>query len=253
MTMSEGSGGTATSPQAEMDFSQFGEVDAVPLPRLKRISGRRLAHSWRTIPHVTHHDDADITDLEVRRKAIEASGGARVSVLAALMKASAMALTTFPHFNASLSDDQTTLILKRYVHLGLAIETPRGLLVGVVRDCDSKPAAQIAEEAATLAQKARDKGLNLAEMSGGCFTISSLGGIGGGAFSPIINAPELAILGVGRAEERARRGPAGDIDWRRCLPLSLSYDHRVIDGADAARFVRFLGQTLGDGTFLESL
>ncbi len=233
-------------PWPKVDFAKFGPVEAKPLSRIKKISGANLARNWVMIPHVTQFDKADITELEAFRKAIgpEAEkAGAKVTMLAFLVKASAAALKKFPDFNASLDGDN--LVYKQYCHIGFAADTPNGLVVPVIRDCDKKSVYDIARDMAELAKKARDGKLGPADMSGGCFSISSLGGIGGMAFTPIVNAPEVAILGVSKS--------AMDPVWdgkafapRLMLPLSLSYDHRVIDGAAAARFTSFLAQVLAD-------
>lgn len=236
------------APRPPVDFGRFGDVEVQPLSRLRKLSGANLARNWALIPHVTQHDTADITDLEALRLALNEERGARgikLTLLAFLLKASAAALRRYPDFCASLDASGENLTLKHYVHIGFAADTPNGLLVPVIRDVDRKGVVQIAEEAAELAAKARAGSLSPAEMSGGCFSISSLGGIGGTAFTPIINAPEVAILGVSRASMQ----PLWDgtqFRPRLMLPLSLSYDHRVIDGAAAARFTGYLGQLLAD-------
>ena len=248
-----GSGGLQLLPWPKVDFTKFGPVETRELTRIQKISGANLARNWAMIPHVTQHEDADVTELEALRVALNkenekriAKGSApKLTMLAFLMKAAANALREFPDFNASLESDGQTLVLKQYVHVGFAADTPNGLVVPVVRDCDRKGVLQIAEETATLAAKARDGKLGPADMQGGCFTISSLGGIGGTKFTPIVNAPEVAILGVSRADMR----PVWDgkaFQPRLVLPLSLSYDHRVIDGASAARFAVHLSKLLGD-------
>lgn len=223
--------------------AQLGPTEARPLTRIQKIVGERLLQSWSQIPHVTHHDEADVTALEELRRA---KPDRAVSGLAIQVKAVVGALRAFPQFNASFDAATSTVILKSYFHIGVAIDTPGGLVVGVVRDCDKLSGAEITAAIKDLADKARGKGLPYAEMSGGCFTISSLGGFGGTGFTPIINAPEVAILGVSRTQERAVRGE-GDLPvWRLMLPLSLSYDHRVINGADAAKFVRHISAALAD-------
>jgi pyruvate dehydrogenase E2 component (dihydrolipoyllysine-residue acetyltransferase) len=233
-------------PWPKVDFARFGPVEARPLSRIKKIAGANLARNWVMIPHVTQHDEADVTELEafrVRLNEEHAKEGIKVTLLAFLMKACVAALRQFPELNASLDGD--ALVLKRYFHLGFAADTPSGLVVPVVRDVDQKGVLQVARELGELAAKARDGKLGPAEMTGGCFSISSLGGIGGTAFTPIINAPEVAILGVSRSVTR----PVWDgkaFQPRLMLPLSLSYDHRVIDGAAAARFTTFLGGLLAD-------
>ncbi len=231
----------------QVDFAAFGPVEVVPLARIQKLAGGFLARNWVTIPHVTHHDDADITALEQLRSELAAKDpDNRITPLAFIVKAAASALQAHPKLNASLDATGANLVLKKYIHIGIAIDTPNGLLVGVVRDCDRKTVPQLARDIGDLATKARSKGLSLSEMSGGCFTVSSLGGIGGTAFTPIINAPEVAILGVTQAQWKPTRGAKDEIDWRLMLPLSLSYDHRVVNGADAARFVRSLADALAE-------
>ncbi len=233
-------------PWPKVDFAKFGAVEAKPLSRIKKISGANLHRNWVMIPHVTNHDDADITELEALRVQLNKEnekGGVKVTMLAFLIKACVSALRKFPEFNASLDGD--SLVYKQYFHIGFAADTPNGLVVPVVRDADQKGVYQIARETGELAAKARDGKLGPADMQGGCFSISSLGGIGGTYFTPIINAPEVAILGVCRSSTR----PVWDgkqFAPRLILPLSLSYDHRVIDGAAAARFNAHLGQVLAD-------
>lgn len=228
----------------EVDFSVFGAVEAVPVSRIQKLTSAFLSRNWVSIPHVTHHDEADITELEVVRKKLGEDCGVKVTPLSFQMKALVAALQAFPHFNASLDARGEQLILKKYFHIGMAVDTPKGLLVAVIRDCDRKTVIELAREIAEVSQRARSKGLALAEMQGGCMTISALGGVGGTAFTPIINAPEMAILGVTRAEWKPRRGEGDAIDWRFTLPLDLSYDHRVINGADAARFLLHVAQSL---------
>ncbi len=245
-----GGGGLNLLPWPKVDFSKFGETETVPLSRIKKISGANLARNWAMIPHVTQFDQADITDLEALRVQLnaeqeKAKSGVKLTMLAFLLKASAAALKQFPDFNASLDATGENLTLKKYVHVGFAADTPNGLVVPVIRDVDKKGVLQIAQEMGELAKKARDGKLGPAEMSGGCFSISSLGGIGGTAFTPIINAPEVAILGVSKSSQQ----PIWDGKQfvpRLTLPLSLSYDHRVIDGAAAARFTSYLAQVLAD-------
>lgn len=233
-------------PWPAADFSAYGPVTVETLPRIQALTGSYLTRNWTMIPHVTHHDDVDITELDLFRTA--ANGGARpehaLTVLPFLMKAMVAAMQSYPRFNASLDASGQQLTLKHYFHIGVAIDTPKGLLVGVVRECDRKGVAQIGAEVGALSAKARSRGLSMEEMSGGCMSVSSLGGIGGTAFTPIINAPELAILGVTRSQWKPRRAADGSVDWRLMMPLSLSYDHRVINGADAARFVCRLGEIL---------
>lgn len=233
-------------PWPKVDFTKFGPVERKDLPRIKKISGANLHRNWVMIPHVTNHDDADITDLEAFRVATNKENeksGVKVTMLAFLIKACVAALKKFPDFNASLDGDQ--IVYKQYFHIGFAADTPNGLMVPVIKDCDKKGIMQISQEMGELAKKARDGKLSPAEMSGACFTISSLGGIGGRYFTPIINAPEVAILGVCKSTTE----PVWDGKQfvpRLMLPLSLSWDHRVIDGAAAARFNVYLGQILAD-------
>ena len=248
-----GGGGLNLLPWPKVDFSKFGPVETRELTRIQKLSGANLARNWAMIPHVTQHDDADITELEALRvalneehaKAIAKGGAAKLTLLAFLIKASVSALQKFPTFNASLDADGATLVLKQYFHIGFAADTPNGLVVPVVRDCDHKGVLEIAQETSELATKAREGKLSPADMQGGCFSISSLGGIGGTAFTPIVNAPEVAILGVSKSAIKPVWN-GEKFKPRLVLPLSLSYDHRVIDGAAAARFTAYLAQLLGD-------
>jgi pyruvate dehydrogenase E2 component (dihydrolipoamide acetyltransferase) len=239
-------GGMTLLPWPKVDFTKFGPVARKPLSRIQKISGANLHRNWVRIPHVTNHDEADITELEAWRVALNAEhakAGTKFTLLAFLLKACAVALKQFPAFNASLDGDD--LVFKHYVNIGFAADTPNGLVVPVIRDVDQKSLAQLAQETAALAAKAREGKLTPAEMSGGNFSISSLGGFGGTTFTPIINAPEVAILGVCRAAMK----PVWDgkaFQPRLMLPLSLSYDHRVIDGAMAAKFNAYLGGLLTD-------
>jgi pyruvate dehydrogenase E2 component (dihydrolipoamide acetyltransferase) len=229
-----------------VDYAKFGPVERKDLSRIKKISGANLHRNWVLIPHVTNHDDADITELEAFRVQLNKEhekAGIKVTMLAFLIKACVAALKKFPEFNASLDGEQ--LVLKQYFHIGFAADTPNGLVVPVIRDADRKGILAISKEMSELAGKAREGKLAPAEMQGGCFSISSLGGIGGTYFTPIINAPEVAILGVCRSEMRPKwNGTA--FEPRLVLPLSLSWDHRVIDGAAAARFNAYLGGVLAD-------
>jgi len=225
-----------------VDFAAFGEVELRPLSRIQGLTAGFLARNWLSIPHVTHQDDADITSVE----ALRATLAPRPSALAFFAKALVSGLKAFPQFNGSLDASGRNLVLKKYFHIGIAIDTPRGLVVGVVRDCDRKPLADIAADISALSAKARGRGLPMSDMEGGCISISSLGGIGGTGFTPIVNAPELAILGIAKAEWKPRRGSDDAIEWRLKVPLSLSYDHRVINGADAARFLRHLDEVLAE-------
>lgn len=228
-------------PMPVVDFAQFGAVSSLPLSRQQKLAGAFLARNWAQIPHVTHHDEAEVDAAEALRQRLAPAASGRIGLLPLLLKAVVQALAAHPRFNASLVGD--TLVLKRYFHVGVAVETPGGLLVPVIRDCERKSVAELADEIADKAERARTRGLPMAEMCGGCFTVSSLGGIGGTAFTPIINAPELAILGVTRVRERLSLVD-GQVCSRRVLPLSLSYDHRVINGADAARFCRTVADAL---------
>lgn len=237
-------------PWPKVDFVKFGAIERVERSRIKKISAANLHRNWVMIPHVTNHDDADITDLEALRVQLNKEhekAGVKFTLLAFLIKACVAALQKFPEFNASLDGEQ--LVLKKYVHIGFAADTPNGLMVPVLKDADKKGLVQIAKEMSELAGKARDGKLSAAEMTGGCFSISSLGGIGGTYFSPIINAPEVAILGVCKGAMKPvwdAGANGGQFVPRLILPLSLSYDHRVIDGASAARFNTYLTQVLAD-------
>jgi pyruvate dehydrogenase E2 component (dihydrolipoyllysine-residue acetyltransferase) len=230
------------------DFSKFGPVEVQPLSRIQRLSGPALHRSWLNVPHVTHDDEADITDLDAYRRELDAAAkaeGYRVTLLAFLMKASVAALREFPKFNSSLTPEKDALIYKSYYHLGIAVDTPEGLVVPVIRDVDRKGVTELSRELGTVSARAREGKLTPADLAGACFTISSLGGIGGTAFTPIVNAPEVAILGV----VRSKMAPVWDGSAfvpRLMLPVSLSYDHRVIDGALAARFARYLCHLLED-------
>jgi pyruvate dehydrogenase E2 component (dihydrolipoamide acetyltransferase) len=235
-------------PWPQVDFSKFGEVEIKPRSKINKISGANLARNWVMIPHVTQHDDADVTELEALRVALNKENekaGLKFTMLGFLIKAVVAALKKYPDFNASLDASGDNLVLKKYFHIGFAADTPNGLVVPVLKDADKKGIIDIARETTALAGKAREGKLGPAEMSGGCFSISSLGGIGGTAFTPIVNAPEVAILGVSKSALK----PVWDgkaFQPRLLLPLSLSYDHRVIDGASAARFTAYLAQLLAD-------
>ena len=230
------------------DFSKFGPVEVQPLTRIQRLSGPALHRSWLNVPHVTHDDEADITDLDAYRRELDTAAkaeGYRVTLLAFLMKASVSALREFPRFNSSLTPEKDALIYKGYYHLGVAVDTPEGLVVPVIRDVDRKGITELSRELGATSARAREGKLGPADLQGACFTISSLGGIGGTSFTPIVNAPEVAILGV----VRSKMAPVWDGEAfvpRLMLPLSLSYDHRVIDGALAARFARYLCGVLED-------
>jgi len=227
------------------DFSVYGPVEAKPVGKIQHYVGRVMSRNWSMIPHVTHHDDADVTAFELRRKAWNtAHPDKKRTLLPILMKAVVAVLQKYPQFNSSLSADGATLFQKNYYNIGFAVDVPSGLLVPVIRNCDQKSIDDIATEIVQISEKARTKGLAMAEMSGGCFTLSSLGHIGGTAFTPIISAPEVAILGITRTQSRFLPDANGNPELRQLLPLSLSYDHRVINGADAARFVRATAEWL---------
>jgi pyruvate dehydrogenase E2 component (dihydrolipoamide acetyltransferase) len=240
--------GISVSSVPEVDHSKFGEIETVALSRIQKISGAHLHRSWITVPHVTQFDDADITELEAFRKSLAKEAekkSVRLTPLIFLMKAVVSALQEFPGFNASLDASGENLVMKKYFHIGIAVDTPNGLVVPVVRDVDQKGLFELAAELGEVSIRARDGKLSPSDMQGGCFTISSLGGIGGTYFTPIVNAPEVAILGVSRSKMQ----PVyidGEFEPRLILPLGLSYDHRVIDGAQAARFTTFLSQVISD-------
>lgn len=243
-------GGLQVLPARVVDFEKFGEIEEVPLTRIQKISGPNLHRNWVTIPHVTQFDEADITDLEAFRKEQNAivqkkEMGFKISPLVFVMKAAANALNAYPIFSSSLSADGESLIMKKYCHIGVAVETPNGLVVPVVRDVDKKGVYELSKELLEISVKARQGKLTGDEMQGSCFTISSLGGIGGTAFTPIVNAPDVAILGVSRSEMKPKWDGAEFVP-RLMLPLSLSYDHRVIDGAVAARFIVHLSGVMTD-------
>ena len=241
-------GGMGIPEIPAQDFSKFGPIETRPLPRIKKISGPHLHRAWLNVPHVTHNDEADITEIDAYRKELDTAAkdkGFRVTLLAFLMKASVSALRQFPEFNSSLSPEKDALILKKYYNVGIAVDTPEGLVVPVVKDVDRKGIHEISQEMGTISKKARDGKLGAADMQGASFTISSLGGIGGTAFTPIVNAPEVAILGVVRSK-MAPVWNGTEFKPRLMQPLSLSYDHRVIDGALAARFARHLCNVLED-------
>ncbi|GGD80892.1 2-oxo acid dehydrogenase subunit E2 [Croceicoccus mobilis] len=236
----------ALAPFPDIDFSEFGEVEVKPLSRIQKLTGAFLGRNWVAIPHVTHHDEIDVTEAEERRRTFNESNGVKVTPVVLLVKALARALGEFPQFNSSLSADGNSLIYKKFTHVGVAVDTPNGLLVPVLRDCEGKGLAQIATELSAIAEKARTKGLAMQEMMGSSMSISSLGHIGGTAFTPIVNSPDVAILGATAMQMRPAPADDGSVIWRKMLPLSLSYDHRVINGADAARFVRALGVAMAD-------
>ncbi len=235
-------------PWPDVDFAKFGAVEAKPLSRIKKISGANLHRNWVMIPHVTQFEEADISEMEAFRKELGAEyakQNIKITPLAFMLKACAITLKHFPDFNASLDASGENLILKKYIHIGVAVDTPDGLMVPVIRDVDQKGIVQLAKELGEVSARAREKKITAADMQGGCFTISSLGGIGGTSFTPIINAPEVAILGVSRSSMKPV-WKDGEFVPRLMLPLSLSYDHRVIDGAAGARFTTYLAHVLSD-------
>ena len=249
-SVSAGEGGLQVVSAKAIDFSKFGEIETKPLTRIQKISGPFLHRNWVTIPHVTQFDEADISNVEAFRKEQNAvcekqKLGFKITPLVFILKAAADALRTFPVFNSSLSEDGESLIMKKYIHIGVAVDTPNGLVVPVVRDVDQKGIHQLSRELLEISIKARDGKLKAQDMQGGCFTISSLGGIGGTAFTPIVNAPEVAILGVSKSEMKPKWNGSEFVP-KLMLPLSMSYDHRVIDGALAARFTVHLASVMSD-------
>jgi len=249
-SVAAGEGGLQVVSARVIDFAKFGEIETKALTRIQKISGPFLHRNWVTIPHVTQFDEADITNVEAFRKeqnviCEKKKLGFKITPLVFILKAAADALREFPTFNSSLSEDGESLILKKYIHIGVAVDTPNGLVVPVVRDVDQKGIHQLSRELLEISMKARDGKLKAADMQGGCFTISSLGGIGGTAFTPIVNAPEVAILGVSKSEMKPKWN-GKDFEPKLMLPLSMSYDHRVIDGALAARFTVHLSSVMSD-------
>ncbi|AAZ24663.1 dihydrolipoyllysine-residue acetyltransferase [Colwellia psychrerythraea] len=249
-SVAAGEGGLQVVSAKAIDFSKFGEIETKALTRIQKISGPFLHRNWVTIPHVTQFDEADITNVEAFRKeqnvvCEKQKLGFKITPLVFILKAAADALRAFPTFNSSLSEDGESLILKKYIHIGVAVDTPNGLVVPVVRDVDQKGIHQLSRELLEISMKARDGKLKATDMQGGCFTISSLGGIGGTAFTPIVNAPEVAILGVSKSEIKPKWN-GKDFEPKLMLPLSMSYDHRVIDGALAARFTVHLAGVMSD-------
>jgi pyruvate dehydrogenase E2 component (dihydrolipoamide acetyltransferase) len=242
-------GGGGHAPPPLPDFSKWGETERVPMNKIGRSAAANLSMCWNVIPHVTQHDLVDITELEAaRRRAAEVakkSGSPKVTMTAIAMKAAAICLKEFPKFNSALDPQTNELVYRKYFHIGCAVDTPNGLLVPVIRDCDQKSISEIAASLTDVAVRARDGGVKLSEMQGSCFTITNLGGIGGTAFTPIVNYPEVGILGMSRSRTELKIVD-GEIDERLMLPLSLSYDHRVVNGADAARFIVRLGKLLGE-------
>lgn len=246
--MTGGGGGLEVASAPKIDFSKFGKIDIQPLNKIKKLTGANVHRSWVTVPHVTQFGDADITELEAHRKSNKAEAekkGVKLTPLVFIMKAVVASMKAMPNFNSSLDDTGENLVLKKYFHIGIAVDTPNGLVVPVVRDVDKKDVYELAKELGDISTKARDKGLSTNDMAGSCFTISSLGGIGGTAFTPIVKSPDVAILGVSRSSYKPVYQD-GEFVPRMMLPLSLSYDHRVIDGADGARFVVDLAKQLGD-------
>ncbi|CAA0080918.1 Dihydrolipoyllysine-residue acetyltransferase component of pyruvate dehydrogenase complex [Zhongshania aliphaticivorans] len=240
--------GTGIPAIPEVDFSQFGEIDVQPLTKLHKLTAANMHRSWVNLPHVTQFDDVDISELEDFRASVKKQGeqrGVKLTPLPFLLKAAALALRTYPKFNASLSSDGESMIYKNYINIGIAVDTPAGLVVPVIRDVDKKSLWDLAAESAELAKKAKDRKLKPADMQGGCFTISSLGGIGGTGFTPIINAPEVAIMGVSKLAVKPLWNGSEFVP-RKMLPVSLSYDHRAINGVDAGQFFTFLGELLTD-------
>jgi pyruvate dehydrogenase E2 component (dihydrolipoamide acetyltransferase) len=239
----EALGGKASIPP--VNFSEFGEVQSVPLTRIQQIAGARLSRNWVTIPHVTHGDELDWSAMDAIKPRWESEhAGVKFTPVLALAKAIVEALKRFPIFNSSLEADGKNVILKRFFNIGIAVDSVKGLVVPVLRGCDNKSLKEIALDLNALVTKANAGRLSMAEMSGSSITLSSLGHIGGTGFTPIINAPDVAILGICRAIEKPVRDPQGQIQWRRYIPICLSYDHRVINGADAARFTRFIDESL---------
>jgi len=221
-------------------LASFGEVESQPLSRIQGFTAKAMVRSWTTVPHVTHFDRLDVTELEITRKRQNAGRAAKVTPVPYLMKALAGVLAAMPRFNCCYDPDNNAAIVRKYINMGMAIDTPQGLVVGVIKDVDKISIEEISEASKALSEKARTKGLNLQEMSGGTFTVSSLGAMGGDGFTPIINAPEVAILSVSRLTETPTKAADGGIAWRSLLPVGLSYDHRVVNGADAGRFMQAL-------------
>lgn len=233
-------------------LAEHGAVEVKPLSRIHAFSAKATTHNWATIPHVTHHDRFDVTALEVARKKLNSARpeAPRLTPLPFLIKATATALQRNPQFNAAFDAETSSLVLRGYINIGIVIDSPKGLLIGVIKDCASKDVDTISGEANALAEKARAKGLSIADMSGGSFTISSLGALGGTGFTPIINGAEAGILGVSRMEDAPARGPDDALVWRKLLPVSLSYDHRIVNGMDAGRLLADIDaelQTLARG------
>jgi len=240
--------GAGLPPMPEVDFSKFGEIEVEDLPKIRKLSAKSVHRSWLHVPHVTQHDEADISEMEAFRQSVKdeaKQAGYRLTPLVFLMKAVVAGMKTYPRFNSSLQPGGERLIMKKYYHIGIAVDTPNGLVVPVIRDVDQKSIYDLAGELAEVSGRAREGKLRPIDITGGCFSISSLGGIGGTSFTPIVNSPEVAILGVSRSQMKPVWN-GSDFSPRLMLPLSLSYDHRVIDGADAARFTTYLCTVLGD-------
>jgi len=235
-----------TLPALAMEAPEnFGATERRPITRYEKFAGPTLTRNSMAIPHVTHHEELDVTDLESRREAHNRSENAdRLSLLPFVVKAVAATLGACPMFNASIDEERREVVLKKYFHIGIAVDTPHGLLVPVIKDCDTKSVSEIGAEIAAVAQQAREKGLPMSAMTGGCFSVSSLGARGGTGFTPIINAPEVAILGISRTRVAPAPASDGSVQWRQLLPLSLSYDHRVINGAAAGEFFHHFAQNL---------
>jgi pyruvate dehydrogenase E2 component (dihydrolipoamide acetyltransferase) len=241
-------GGAGIPSIPPVDFTQFGDIDLVPMTKIKKLTAQNMSRNWLNVPHVTQFDDADITDLESFRKGLKAEAekrGVKLTPLPFLLKACAAALVAEPSFNVSLHHDGEHIVQKKYVNIGIAVASPVGLVVPVIRDVDKKGLWELAEEFMTIIEKARSGKLGVKDMQGGCFTISSLGAMGGQGFTPIVNAPEVAILGVSRAEIKPKWNGSEFVP-RNMLPLSLSYDHRAVNGADAGRFFTYLNTVIGD-------
>lgn len=237
-------------PWPEEDFSVYGPVESAPMGKTQQFVSRAMQRNWNSIPHVTHNDEVDITEFETRRKAWNAANpDKKRTLLPAMMKGTVALLKEYPQFNVSLGADGVTVHKKGYYNIGMAVDVPNGLLVPVLKNCDQKSVDEIAQEIVAISDKAKTKGLSMMEMSGGCFTLSSLGHIGGTSFSPIINAPEVGILGITRARSLFVPDEQGNPCLKTFLPLSLSYDHRVINGADAARFCKGMGEFLANFEF----
>lgn len=235
----------ASAPTLTEILESFGPVETVPLSRIQSATAKAMTRHWNNIPHVTHMDMIDVTELEATRKKLNTAGGEKLSPTPFFVRAVTSVLMRLPQFVRAFDPVQNKLVQRNYFHIGLAVDTPSGLMLPVIRNCDSKTVVQIAEQSSMLALKARTKGLPLSEMSGGSFSVSALGPLGGTGFTPIVNGPEVAILGISRMIETPRRAPDGDLTWRMMTPVMLSYDHRAINGADAGRFMQALQEEIG--------